>query len=296
MLYTLASQVDFGVVDLPAMPVPRKVLFVEPTHFDVSYVINPHMSGKEGTVDTPRAVRQWEMLRRLYAELGFETHTIPGVERLPDMVFCANQTLPFLVPDSEDRGIVESRMHAQQRSGEVSYVVDFFENRGYRTVGLPKTVSDFEGMGDALWHPGRFLLWGGYGFRSSVKAYEHIADLLGVRIVVLHLEDADFYHLDTCLAPLNENTALFFPGAFDEDGRKLIASVFDTLVEVPEREARELFGCNAHCPDGKHVIIQAGASTTIARLRAAGFTPIEVRTEEFLKAGGSVFCTKQMFW
>ncbi len=296
MLYSLSSEIDFAVADLPAVPPPRNVLFAEPTYFDVSYVINPHMSGHEGTVDRERSQRQWRMLRKLYEELGFKAHSISGVDQLPDMVFCANQTLPFLLPGTEDRGIVESRMHAPQRSGEVPYVVGFFRERGYRTVSLPHDVSDFEGMGDALWHPGKFLLWGGYGFRSSVRAYEHVAKAVGVRVLTLHLEDADFYHLDTCLAPLNESTALAYMGAFDDDGRQLIGSIFDTVIEAPEREARELFACNAHCPDGYNVIIQAGASTTISRLRAAGLNPIEVRTDEFLKAGGSVFCMKQMFW
>jgi N-dimethylarginine dimethylaminohydrolase len=31
-------------------------------------------------------------------------------------------------------------------------------------------------------------------------------------------------------------------------------------------------------------------------LREAGFTPLELDTSEFIKAGGSVFCMKLMFW
>ena len=76
----------------------------------------------------------------------------------------------------------------------------------------------------------------------------------------------------------------------------MIHALFDEVIEAPEDESRQLFACNAHCPDGRHVIIQRGCAVTVARLQAAGFTPIEVDTDEFLKAGGSVFCMKQMFW
>jgi hypothetical protein len=35
---------------------------VEPTHFDVTYVINPHMEGKVGTVDKAKCMDQWWMV------------------------------------------------------------------------------------------------------------------------------------------------------------------------------------------------------------------------------------------
>ena len=90
--------------------------------------------------------------------------------------------------------------------------------------------------------------------------------------------------------------ALIVPPAFDQAGLDLIDHVFETVVEVPEREARELLAGNAHCPDGTHVLIQEGCTGTNERLRRAGFEPVELATDEFLKAGGSVFCMKQMFW
>jgi N-dimethylarginine dimethylaminohydrolase len=44
------------------------------------------------------------------------------------------------------------------------------------------------------------------------------------------------------------------------------------------------------------VLIQEGCDGTVDRLRAHGFVPVELDTSEFLKAGGSVFCMKQMIW
>ncbi len=296
MVYENASQVDFRLESLPVVPLPQQVLFVTPDHFDVQYVINPHMEGNVGTVDFEKAREQWESLCRLYDSLGLSSHVLAGRPGLPDMVFCANQTLPFNDPANRSKGVILSRMHSEHRQKEVSSFDQYFRSIGYSIVPLDDTIHDFEGMGDAIWHPGRYLLWGGFGFRSSPEAYRFISESLGVPALMLKLEDPDFYHLDTCFSVLDESTVLIFPGAFDRTGLDLIRSVFETVLEAPEDESRALFACNAHCPDRRHVVIQAGCDRTISLLRSAGFEPIEVRTEEFLKAGGSVFCMKQMFW
>jgi N-dimethylarginine dimethylaminohydrolase len=282
--------------DLPALPRPTNVLMTSPEHFRVAYVINPHMEGNIGTVDRQRAMDQWTALRDTYAALGLTVHVLPGADGLPDMVFCANQTLPYLTSDGE-RGVVLSRMHAPQRKPEVAHYARHFEALGHTVRALDADLpGDFEGMGDAIWHPGRALLWGGHGYRTDAEVYGRIARHLGVAVVPLSLTDPDFYHLDTCFCPLDEQTVLIYPPAFDADGLDAIHDHFPRVVEAPEDEARGLFACNAHCPDGSHVIIQRGCAVTNRALADLGFEVLEVDTDEFLKSGGSVFCMKVMHW
>lgn len=254
------------------------------------------MEGHIGSVNKTRAIDQWNALKQAYEQIGLEVVVLDGQPGLPDMVFCANQSLPYRTPGG-DQGVVLSRMHAEQRKKEVPFYESFFEEQGYEISHLDSNIScDFEGMGDALWHPGRYLLWGGFGYRTEKEIYESLSDDLGIPAITLHLTDPDFYHLDTCLCPLNENTVLIYAGAFQPDGLDAIRSHFTTVLEAPEREARELFACNAHCPDGQHVIIQKGCTETNQMLLDAGFDVIQVETDEFLKSGGSVFCMKLMFW
>jgi len=296
MVHTRLTDDTPTPAELPAIPRPGRVLLTTPEHFRVAYVINPHMEGNIGTVDREEARRQWDALRAAYERAGTETHAIPGEEGLPDMVFCANQTLPYRTPGGET-GAVMSRMHAPQRKPEVPHYDAFFREQGYETHSLDADLpGDFEGMGDGIWHPGRYLLWGGHGFRTHLEVYERMSAKLGFPVFALRLDDPDFYHLDTCLCPLDEHTALYYPNAFDEDGRALIAHGFERLIEAPEEEARRLFACNAHSPDGHHVLIQRGCTETNALLRDAGFEPVELDTGEFLKSGGSVFCMKLMYW
>ena len=280
----------------PTVPPPRRVLMTSPDHFEVAYVINPHMAGHVGTVDRERARAQWARLRDTYVALGLEVTVLPGQPGLPDMVFCANQTLPYLTSDGQP-GAVMSRMHAPQRAPEVPFYAEFFRERGYEIQSLDASLpGDFEGMGGAIWHPGRARLYGGYGYRTDPGVYARLSAELGFEVVTLELTDPDFYHLDTCFCVLDERTVLIYPGAFTEQELTAVRASFPRVLEAPEEEARGGFACNAHCPDGRHVLIQRGSAATAAALRDAGYEVIELDTDEFVKAGGSVFCMKLMYW
>jgi N-dimethylarginine dimethylaminohydrolase len=296
MVYNNLSQLDFSLQDLPQMPQPTRVLMTTPAHFDVQYVINPYMEGNIGNIDTNEAHAQWQALADTFDGIGLHVHTIGGAENQPDMVFCANQTLPFLRPDGS-KGVILSNMHAEQRKKEVPHYQQFFALQGYETLALPQHLNtDFEGMGDALWHPNRRLIWGGHGFRTDTKVYDFVSEVTGAPVIALALHDPHFYHLDTCMSVLDEKTVLIEPKAFQPEGLALIHHVFERVIEAPSDEAINFFAVNAHCPDGKHVVIQRGCTETCAQLEAAGFTTIEVETTEFLKSGGSVFCMKMMYW
>ncbi|MFO8100155.1 MAG: arginine deiminase-related protein [Salinibacter sp.] len=297
MVYSSPDTVDFSRSEHAPLPRPQRVVLTAPTYFDVEYVINPHMSENVGSVNKAVAFQQWKALRAAYTALDVEPLVTAGQPGLPDMVFCANQTLPYYDPDTDTRGVILSRMHAEERKPEVPYYADFFERQGFDIKRLPEELdADFEGMGDAIWHPTRQLLWGGHGFRTTPEAYEAVSDLLEVPVVLLRLVDADYYHLDTCFCPLDAEHVLVAPAAFDETGLALIDRFFDTVIEAPDAEARHQFACNAHCPDGTHVLIQDGCDETSRRLRAHNFRPVALDTSEFLKSGGSVFCMKQMIW
>ena len=226
MVLTRAAADAPRLADLPALPRPGRVLMTTPAHFEVAYVINPHMEGNAGTVDQAEAHRQWTALADTYRRLGLGVAELGGVYGLADMVFCANQTLPFTRPDGA-RGVVLSRMNAEQRKGEVPHYAEFFAGQDYEVHRLDDEVAGtFEGMGDALWHPGRRLLWGGYGFRTDRGVYDRLADFLDAAVCALRLDDPDFYHLDTCLAPLDEQTRSGLPRRVRRGGPRAHSPLF----------------------------------------------------------------------
>lgn len=298
-LYRSLEELDFDIAELPRVAPARRVLMADPAHFDVEYGINPHMLDETGAlrrVDRSKARAQWTELRQAFERLGLAVDVVAPLVGQPDLVFCANQTLPIAADIARDgrARIVPSNMRWAERRGEVEHVVAALARHG-GTVERLTTREPLEGMGDGLWHPERRLLWAGLGPRSSLAAWSEIAERFDLPVIALELVERDFYHLDTALALLAHDACLWLPEALDARARALVESCFARRIVADEHEARRLFACNATCPDGRHVLIQQGCVRTCERLRAAGFEPLELDTSEFLKSGGSVFCLKLLF-
>ena len=272
------------------IPWPTTLLMCPPDHFDVSEVRNPYMEETIGTVDFEAATRQWESLREAYIACGVEVQTLEPKEACEDMVFCCDQSLVGLDGDNEPLCLL-SHMKYPAREAEVPTIARWFERQGYRTEHLPGEEY-FEGGGDSAWHPGRALLWGGYGVRSDADVYEAVSDYFEVPVIRIQLPTERFYHLSTCFCPLDEKTVLVYPPAMTPEGLLMIESVFERVVECDAREAVHGLACNATAIGGTQAVIDRTNPKTAHQLHELGYTVTEVNTSEFRKSGGSVYCMK----
>lgn len=272
------------------MPLPTRLLMCPPDAFDVVDVKNPHMAGQIGNVDRAAARAEWDALRAAFAACGATVELIPPEPGCEDMVFCANQTLVGLDAAGQRLCLLSQMKHAS-RQREVPAFERWFAAAGYRIVRLRGSVG-FEGSGDAIWHPGRGLIWGGYGHRTMPEAYAEVAAAFDVPVIRLRLCSETFYHLDTCFCAIDERTVLIHPPSLERGGVALIRALFADVIECPDDEALRGMACNATAIGGKHVVIQRGNTRTVGRLRELGYQVHEVETGEFLKSGGSVFCMK----
>jgi N-dimethylarginine dimethylaminohydrolase len=281
---------DISLAELTKMPLPRGALVCPPDSFDVVDVKNPFMVGQQGKVNTGLAREQWLEVTRAFGRCGIDVRELPAVTGCEDMVFCANPAFSGL--DSRGRRVcVLSHMRYPSRQPEVAAHAEWYRANGYRVVELPGD-SLFEGSGDALWHPGRRLIWGGWGHRTAKGVYEIIAEIFGTPVVPVELKTELFYHLDTCFCPLDEETVLVYPPALTGEGMEMVRHAFPRVIEADRHEAEELMACNAAAFPGKNVVIQRGSVKVNQRLRELGFQVSEVSTSEFMKSGGSVFCMK----
>ncbi len=276
------------------MPLPDGVLLCPPDYFRVVDVKNPFMEGQIGRVDTARAHLQWDRLKRALEGLPLQVRTLAALPDCEDMVFAANQT--FVGLDRKGQKLcVPSRMKHPSRRREVPAFVRWFQSHSHQSVELGGT-GYFEGGGDAIWHPGRALVWGGHGPRSEDTVFPELARIFQVPVLLLDLITDRFYHLDTCFCPLNQETVLIYPPAFSPGSLTLIQRVFPTVLRAEPAEASELMACNAAAFLDRHVVIQRGATQVNRLLKATGLEVIEIETGEFLRSGGSVFCLKMSFW
>ena len=295
------SELSISKESLPTMPYAHKVMMVNPTYFNIDTPINAHMLQADGTphhLDKNKSIEQWQALKKTYENIGLNVFVVEPVNGLPDMVFCANQSFPYLDSIGNFNAVL-SNMFNDTRNDEVSYIHSFLNDHGYATHRIASRTMGyfFESMGDALWLPGYRFILGGYGFRTDKKVYPFLSEITKAPVATFELKHPKFYHLDTCLSVLNATSAIACKEAFTNEGWELLNGIFTNLIQVPLEEADSpQFACNAHCPDQKHVIIQKGCLKTIQLLKQNDFLPLEVDTSEYIKSGGSVFCMKLMFF
>jgi N-dimethylarginine dimethylaminohydrolase len=254
----------------------RRYTMTAPTYFTVEYAINPWMDTST-PVDTALAVRQWEKLVSTYRSLGHTVDLIEPVDGLPDMVYAANGGLVI------NGTAVVARFAYPERAGEA------IAHAAWMTVnGFDPQHTHYinEGQGDLLVVGSTILA--GYGYRTELQAHAEVAQLTGMPVVSLELVDPRFYHLDTALAVLDDETIAYYPPAFSDEARAQLQEQFPGAIEVATADAYVL-GLNV-VSDGRHVVLPANAVGFARQLVEAGFEPVPIDLSELLKGGGSVKC------
>jgi N-dimethylarginine dimethylaminohydrolase len=255
----------------------RHYLMCRPTHFDVSYAINPWMDPAVA-VDRELAVVQWEQLRATYERLGHRVELIQPLPELPDMVFAANGA--FVVAGR----VYGSQFRNPERADEAPAYRSWFDGAGYPDVRTPKQVN--EGEGDFTVVGGVILA--GTGFRTEHAAHLEAQEYFGRPVVSLTLVDPRFYHLDTALFALDDENVAYYPAAFSAGSREVLRRLFPAAVLATEADA-VAFGLNS-VSDGRNVIIAAAAERLVDALAGGGYQPVPVDLSELLKAGGGAKC------
>lgn len=255
-----------------------RILMCPPDYYGIEYEINPWMSRSRGSSPV-RAQEQWHALEAALRSLGVQVELMEPQPGLPDLVFTANAGLVF------EKRFFSSQFKHDVRAKESPYFDAWFAAHGFEVEHLPEGVH-FEGAGDALFCGPK--LFAGYRIRSDALGHQTLAGALGVQALPVELVDPRFYHLDTCFCPLSPTEALWFPGAFDAYGQKVLRAHVPHLLDVVEEEAAR-FACNAVVV-GKTVIVNAGSEQLMRDLGGHGYHCVAVELDEFLKAGGSAKC------
>ncbi|MBH5334561.1 amidinotransferase [Streptomyces pactum] len=254
-----------------------------PTHFKVTYSINPWMDPAK-PVDLPLALTQWEQLRDRYRALGHTVEELEPHPDLPDMVFAANGATVI------DGRVLGARFAHPERTAEAAVHRAWFRAHGYQDVHEPEHIN--EGEGDfavtASW------ILAGRGFRSSPLSHPEAQEFFGRPVIGLDLVNPRFYHLDTALCVLDDSTdadVMYYPEAFSPGSRAVLERLFPDAI-IAERADAEALGLNA-VSDGHHVLLPQAAVGLFEPLRQRGYEPIGMDLGELLKSGGSVKCCTQ---
>ncbi|MBT3922771.1 MAG: amidinotransferase [Nitrospina sp.] len=259
-----------------------RFLMCPPDYFGVNYSINPWMVGNLGRVDIEKANKQWQKLLESLSKYA-EIELLSPQPHLPDMVFTANAGLV------RENAFIPSHFQHSERRPEEPHFKNWFLEKGYQINDLTSPVY-FEGEGDALIHSENNQLWIGYGFRTDPQSSDRIQKLFPIRIVLLHLVDPRFYHLDTCFCLLPGGKVMYYPKAFSRDSLQSIEKYFSAQnrIEIDEEDAIH-FSCNAIVVQN-NLILNHASTGLMSKLQSLGFRVVLNPVSEFLKAGGGNKC------
>jgi N-dimethylarginine dimethylaminohydrolase len=288
------DQMMTGVLDQapPRATATPSYMIVEPTHFDVSYVINPWMEPGKWASDPAHYAASAQAgsaaLMAALREAGGEVELVAGVPGLPDLVFPANAGIVL------DRRVLPARFaHAERRGEEAPYRAAFedFVARGILDeVGTLPEGCFQEGAGDCIWDVRRGFFWSGFGQRSAARAADEVSAFFGQELKRLELVSPRFYHLDVCFCPLSGGEILYYPPAFTPQAltqiRDLVAP--EDLIEATDEDAGRF--CVNAVSLGRSIIMAQPAPHLRDRLTERGYTVRAVDLSPFIMAGGGAYC------
>ncbi|GEK79257.1 amidinotransferase [Agrococcus baldri] len=257
-------------------PKHKTVLMCRPEHFTVSSTINVWMDPSRPT-SADRAVAQWQTLHDAYTWLGYDVELIDPVAGLDDMVYAANGGFTL------DGHAYGAKFTYAEREPEGPAYMEWFAANGFE-VHEPEHVN--EGEGDMLLSNGAILA--GHGFRTSLESHDELRRIFDREVVSLRLVDPRFYHLDTAMAILDDESVAYLPAAFDEASLGELERRYPDAILVDEADASVL-GLNSF-GDGRTMVIAQRASGFERQLRERGFETIGLDLSELLLGGGGIKC------
>lgn len=268
------------------------ILVVEPSHYNVSYTINPWMKpgewARDPVANARAAAKAFDELVSNLEAAGARVEVAPGSAGLPDMVFPANAAVVF------DGRAVTSRFRHAERQGEEALFQKLFADlvgKGHLREVAPMPEGCYqEGAGDCIWDAHRGHFWAGYGPRSCREAAEFLAGHFGREVVALELATERCYHLDVCFCPLSGGEILYYPKALTAEAlRELHRRVPEELLIEATEEDLGRFCVNA-INIGREVVMSRCGEALRARLTARGYRVRDVDLSPFMLSGGGAFC------
>jgi arginine dihydrolase len=257
----------------------KELFLCPPVHLELKYEINPWMDMTQ-PFSRAKALEQWEALVEIYRKLAPEkVHIVPPKEGLAEVCFLGDSVFTI------GKKALYGNFRHPERAPEREHVREMLTAHGFEGTVVPEAIR-YEGSGETMLWRDTILL--GFGQRSNEEVMSLLDSLFGRRVVSFEMVLPEFYHLDTALFPLDEETLVYYPPCFGPIDTATLKGLDCELLAVSEEEAHA-FACNSLVFEG-HVLVNREATSFIRTLEKRGWTVIPVEVSEFLKFGGGHKC------
>ncbi len=247
------------------------VAFVRPA--PDSYVNCVSANPGKSDIDVTLARQQHRTYVSILKESGIKVIELPPLEAYPDSVFMQD---PALL--GAHRSVI-GRFGEGSRRGEAKALIGDLAVHGAK-VGALKTVNEpgtLEG-GDVMVTDGGIFVGDSKRTNSS-----------GIKQLAAHLTNSQVRPVTTNLMHLLCGCSYLSKGAMVIAPRLINPNLFPgfRFVEIPSEDA---YAADELYLGEDRVLIPSGFPRTVAKLKDAGYKPIEVEVSEFYKGDGGVTC------
>lgn len=238
-----------------------------------NYVHCVSSNPRRGDIDVTLAREQHRLYLSILKESGIEVEELPLLETYPDSVFMQDPAL------LGSRVSIMGRFGEPTRLGEAKELVEDLRRRKtplgeLSTVNAPGTL---EGGDVVVTDSGLFV---GESERTNSDGIKQLAIFLK-RQHVMPVKTPLMHLLCGC-SYLNKGTMIIAPELVNPD--HFLGFKF---VRIPKDDA---YAADALYLGGGKVLIPSGFPRTVAKLKEAGYKPIEIEMSEFHKGDGGVTC------
>ena len=223
-------------------------------------------------IDVTLAKAQHRQYCSILKESSIEVIALPPLEDFPDSVFMQDPAL--LGP----RNAVILRFGETRRRGEERALVDSLkESVGIGKLSWIAEPGTLEGGDIVVTEKSLFV---GESIRTNAPGIHQLAQIL--KHLKVKSIKTELMHLLCGCAYLNDNTMIIAPELVNTQSFPGFK-----FVLIPKEEA---YAADALYLGERKVLIPSGCATAKAKLKEAGYRPIEVEMSEFWKGDGGVTC------
>jgi len=256
----------------------KKVITVSPRHMQIKEVINETQSHfLRDNIDIEKALKQHTNFLETLKDAGADVIKLDEKQPLNEQVF--TRDIGFTIGNK----FFVASMKEEIRKEELDVLVDWLKANeiSYYQFNIPS----IEG-GDVIIDHSH--VWVGNSHRTSTEAIASLQEQLPeYNVTSITLRD-DILHLDCIFNIVDENTALIYSPAMDENSYQTLKNKY-TLIELTQEEQFQL-GPNVLSIGNRKIISLPENNRINNKLRQAGFKVIEVPFSEIIKSGGSFRC------
>jgi len=240
-----------------------------------------------GPVEREIIIEQIKRFHQILEARGVKlVHPTP-IDRADDQVFTRDPC--FVVGNGNKSVLFVASMRDEYRLPEVKGIASV-RDRIAKTIDPPGEGSVVEGGDVFQMNPELVLV--GIGDTTNEAGYQHVKEVLSQNGIEVIAVPHKALHLDCCLAPLPDGSALYSKSRLPETSKDIIQCKANIREwhKLDPHEDKKYLASNMLWLDEKTVVSTTHVPKTNDFLRDKGFKVIEVEFDQMIHMWGSVRC------